>query len=162
MLAPKSNEPAPQRPEIRLTKEAISGHKQGMKAPLEALEQQQAAAAAQEVAAASSRAKSKPSSSPASAPQGPGGLSQFKAAADKAKGKHRVGDEDEDALTRKKGVGIAAARDERKRRGNNRRVVDAGDEDVSVAVDFQRPWSTAVPTRRLHGKRKRFSSCHVQ
>ncbi len=124
----KSNEPVPQRPEIRLTKEAISGHKQGMKAPLEALEQQQAAA---QEASVSSRAKGKPGTSSATPPaQGTGGLSQFKAAADKAKGKHRGTDEDEDALARKKGVGIAAARDERKRRGN-RRAVETGDEDGS-------------------------------
>ena len=126
--APKSNEPAPQRPEIRLTKEAISGHKQGMKAPLEALEQQ-SAAAAQEASAARAKAKSGSTSSTAPA-QGTGGLSQFKAAADKAKGKHRGTDDDEDALARKKGVGIAAARDERKRRGN-RRAVETGDEDGS-------------------------------
>lgn len=126
--APRSNEPAPQRPEIRLTKEAISGHKQGMKAPLEALEQQ-SAAAAQEASAAKAKAKSGSSSSSTPA-QGTGGLSQFKAAADKAKGKHRATDEDEDALARKKGVGIAAARDERKRRGN-RRAVETGDEDGS-------------------------------
>ncbi len=124
----KSNEPAPQRPEIRLTKEAISGHKQGMKAPLEALEQQQAAA---QEATAASRAKGKPGTTSSAPPaQGTGGLSQFKAAADKAKGKHRGTDEDEDALARKKGVGIAAARDERKRRGN-RRAVETGDEDGS-------------------------------
>ncbi len=126
--APKSNEPAPQRPEIRLTKEAISGHKQGMKAPLEALEQQ-SAAAAQEASAARAKAKSGTSSSSTPA-QGTGGLSQFKAAADKAKGKHRTTDDDDDALARKKGVGIAAARDERKRRGN-RRAVETGDEDGS-------------------------------
>jgi translation initiation factor IF-2 len=124
-VAPKSNEPAPQRPEIRLTKEAISGHKQGMKAPLEALEQQQAA----DKEAIANRAKGKPGAPSTAAPaSGTGGLSQFKAAADKAKGKPRGSDEDEDALARKKGVGIAAARDERKRR-SNRRTVESGDDD---------------------------------
>ena len=58
VAAPKSNEPAPQRPEIRLTKEAISGHKQGMKAPLEALQQQQQ----QEKDATANKAKGRPGS----------------------------------------------------------------------------------------------------
>lgn len=133
---PKSNEPAPQRPEIRLTREAISGHKQGMKAPLEALEQAQAQQQQNKTQptqdASTSRSKGKSSGGQPLAPaQGTGGLSQFKAAADKAKGKqHRAIDEDEEALNRKKGVGIAAARDERKRRGN-RRTVDSTEEDFS-------------------------------
>ncbi len=122
---PKSNEPAPQRPEIRLTKEAISGHKQGMKAPLEALQQQQEKE--KEATANANKAKGRPGTAAPAAPA-QGGLSQFKAAADKAKGKHRGSDEDEDALARKKGVGIAAARDERKRRGN-RRAVETGDDE---------------------------------
>ncbi len=40
---PKSNEPAPQRPEIRFTKDDISGQKQGMKAPLKEIEEKQQA-----------------------------------------------------------------------------------------------------------------------
>jgi translation initiation factor IF-2 len=136
---PKSNEPAPQRPEIRLTREAISGHKQGMKAPLEALEQQQAqqqkqaaadtAAATAATQAGRPKAKTPGTGSPTAAPaQGTGGLSGFKAAADKAKGKHKTGDDDEEALNRKKGVGIAAARDERKRR-SNRRPDEVGEDE---------------------------------
>ena len=78
-------------------------------------------------------------------------MSQFKAAADKAKGKHRGTDEDEDALARKKGVGIAAARDERKRR-SNRRTVDSGDDDgTAVAADYKtlvhRGTNTAAPRK---------------
>ena len=147
VAAPKSNEPAPQRPEIRLTKEAISGHKQGMKAPLEALQQQQQ----QEKDATANKAKGRPgSTTPAAPAQGTGGLSQFKAAADKAKGKHRGSDEDEDALARKKGVGIAAARDERKRRGN-RRAVETGDDDGRRRRDYKtlihRGTNTAAPRK---------------
>ncbi len=135
----KSNEPAPQRPEIRLTREAISGHKQGMKAPLEALEQQQAQAqqAAKQNAAADAsgagRTRAKPQG-PAGAgqvpQQGVGGLSGFKAAADKAKGKGRPGEDEDESPARKKGVGIAAARDERKRR-SNRRPDEATDDEFS-------------------------------
>ncbi len=124
--AARSNEPAPQRPEIRLTKEAISGHKQGMKAPLEELQKQQQ----QESATGRARSKTGGAAAPAAPSQGTGGLSQFKAAADKAKGKHRTGDDDEEALNRKKGVGIAAARDERKRR-SNRRGDDSTEDDGS-------------------------------
>jgi translation initiation factor IF-2 len=121
---PKSNEPAPQRPEIRLTRDAIAGVKQGMKAPLEALQQHEKE---KEKEATANKAKGRPGTAAPAAPA-QGGLSQFKAAADKAKGKHRGSDEDEDALARKKGVGIAAARDERKRR-SNRRTVETGDDD---------------------------------
>lgn len=144
---PKSNEPAPQRPEIRLTKEAISGHKQGMKAPLEALQQQQEKEKEKEAIA--NKAKGRPGAATPAAPA-QGGLSQFKAAADKAKGKHRGTDEDEDALARKKGVGIAAARDERKRR-SNRRVVETGDDDGRRRRDYKtlvhRGTNTAAPRK---------------
>ncbi len=113
---PKKDEPAPQRPEIRLTKEVISGHKQGMKAPLEELMQPPEKPAA---AARPGRKSAEPKSA-GSAPA-PGGLSQFKAAADKAKGKVKAKtiDEEEEELakSRKAGVsGIAAARAERTKR----------------------------------------------
>lgn len=111
---PRKDEPAPQRPEIRFTKDDISGQKQGMKAPLQEMEDKAKAPAA---------GKSK-----AGAPGGTAseGLKNFKAAADKAKGKGRRGDEDEDS-PRKKSSGIAAARAERRRR--NRGGVVAVDDD---------------------------------
>jgi translation initiation factor IF-2 len=43
VAAPKSNEPAPQKPEFKLTKDLLTGHRQGMNAPLESA---QAAASA--------------------------------------------------------------------------------------------------------------------
>ncbi|MFK7734642.1 MAG: translation initiation factor IF-2 [Pirellulaceae bacterium] len=99
---PKSNEPAPQRPEIRFTKDDISGQKQGMKAPVQKqMEQQQADEARR--------------GGPATG-AGVGGLKKFKDAAERAKGRFKDG-EDEDGKGRKKGSGIAAARSERRRRG---------------------------------------------
>ncbi len=121
---PRSNEPAPQRPEIRFTKDDISGQKQGMKAPLQELEAQQ-----QEKAdVARSRGVKAGQASPAAGAgaAAPGGLKSFKAAADKAKGRYRT-DEDEDAARGKKASsGIAAARSERRKRG--RSSVESGDE----------------------------------
>ncbi len=118
---PRSNEPAPQRPEIRFTKDDISGQKQGMKAPLQELEAQQQ----EKTEVGRSRSAKSSQSAPGTgatgaAAAGPGGLKSFKAAADKAKGRHRGGvDEDEDGVVRgKKGSsGIAAARAERRKRG---------------------------------------------
>ncbi len=105
---PKSNEPAPQRPEIRFTKDDISGQKQGMKAPLAEMEEKQATKDSPR------GGKTKPGGAqPGGTAEG--GLKNFKAAADRAKGKFRK-DEDEDA-PRKRGAGINAARAERKRRG---------------------------------------------
>ncbi|GAB5403523.1 MAG: hypothetical protein Aurels2KO_17540 [Aureliella sp.] len=104
---PKSNEPAPQRPEIRFTKDDISGQKQGMKAPLAEMEEKQATKDSPR------GGKAKPGAQPGGTAEG--GLKNFKAAADRAKGKYRK-DEDEDA-PRKRGAGINAARAERKRRG---------------------------------------------
>ncbi|QDV27770.1 translation initiation factor IF-2 [Aureliella helgolandensis] len=118
---PKSNEPAPQRPEIRFTKDDISGQKQGMKAPLQELEQQNTAK--------ESRGKGKTAGTAASGTAGSGGLTQFKADADRAKGKFRKGDDDDDKDLRgkKASSGIAAARSERKRRG--RGSLDSNDDD---------------------------------
>ena len=116
-----------------------------MKAPLEALQQQQE----KEKEATANKAKGRPGAATPAAPA-QGGLSQFKAAADKAKGKHRGSDEDEDALARKKGVGIAAARDERKRR-SNRRAVETGDDDGRRRRDYKtlihRGTNTAAPRK---------------
>lgn len=109
---PKSKEPAPQRPEIRFTKDDISGQKQGMKAPVQQqMEEQEATDAARRKTGTT----------------GVGGLKKFKDAADKAKGRHRETDEDDDKAGRKKGAGIAAARAERRKRG---RGVESGDEDA--------------------------------
>ncbi len=113
---PKSNEPAPQKPEIRFTKDDISGQKQGMKAPLEQMEAQQKAEREEgkrgkggAAAVADPRAK---------APAAEGGLKGFAKAAADRKGKHgRPGEEEEEAKPGKKpGVGIAAARAERRKR----------------------------------------------
>ncbi len=121
---PKSNEPAPQRPEIRFTKDDISGQKQGMKAPLQEMEAQQ------QEKTESGRGKGGKSSQamPGGAPAAPGGLKNFKAAADKAKGRYRGADDEEEGAARgKKGSsGIAAARAERKKR--SRSTVDGADE----------------------------------
>ncbi len=128
---PKSNEPAPQRPEIRFTKDDISGQKQGMKAPLQELEAQQQEKTETGRGRSAKGSQGAPGAGAAAA--GPGGLKSFKAAADKAKGRHRGGaDEDEDGAARgKKGSsGIAAARAERRKRG--RSSVEGGD-------DFSRP-----------------------
>jgi translation initiation factor IF-2 len=109
---PKSDEPAPQRPEIRFTKDDISGQKQGMKAPLQEMEQQQSAEAA------TGRGKSAKSAQGTAA--APGGLKSFKAAADRAKGRYRKDDEEEGAARGKKGSsGIAAARAERRKRSRS-------------------------------------------
>ncbi len=124
--APKSNEPAPQRPEIRFTKDDISGQKQGMKAPLQEMEAQQ------QEKTESGRGKgggksSSQAAQPGAAPAAPGGLKNFKAAADKAKGRYRGDDEEEGGVRGKKGSsGIAAARAERKKR--SRSTVEGVDE----------------------------------
>ncbi|MGN6543401.1 MAG: hypothetical protein ACTHK7_00005, partial [Aureliella sp.] len=86
----KSNEPAPQKPEFKLTKDLLSGHRQGMNAPLETLLPKPQGPAGGE---AGGRARPKPGgpagARPGAAPP-PGGLTEFKAAADaKAKGKHK-------------------------------------------------------------------------
>lgn len=116
---PKSNEPAPQRPEIRFTKDDISGQKQGMKAPLKEIEEKQASKEA--------RPKGKSSQFPA-APAADGGLKGFAKAAADRKGRHRHGaDEEEEARGKKGASGIAAARAERRRRG--RGAHEQGDDD---------------------------------
>ncbi len=119
---PKSNELAPQRPEIRFTKDDISGQKQGMKAPLQELEAQQNA---EKTEARGGRSRA---GAPAAAPgaAAPGGLKSFKAAADKAKGRYRSEEEEEAARNKKASSGIAAARAERRKRG--RSSLEGGEE----------------------------------
>jgi len=128
---PKSNEPAPQRPEIRFTKDDISGQKQGMKAPLQEMEaqQQEKVDSARGRSAKTGQSGQGSPGTPAAGAAAPGGLKNFKAAADKAKGRYRVGtDEEEDGIARgKKGSsGIAAARAERRKR--SRPSVDSTEE----------------------------------
>ncbi|MBX3422939.1 MAG: translation initiation factor IF-2 [Pirellulaceae bacterium] len=115
---PRSREPAPQKPEIRFTKEDISGQRQGMKAaPQEKYEAQQK----QEKSAARSRDPDKTKGPPAE-----GGLKGFAKAAADRKSRYRGPDEeDADGKPAKKGgSGIAAARAERRQR-----PVDAFDDD---------------------------------
>ncbi|MEZ6133776.1 MAG: translation initiation factor IF-2 [Pirellulaceae bacterium] len=117
---PRSDEPAPQRPEIRFTKDDISGQKQGMKAPLKEIEEKQAAK--------DSRGGAGKGKSAQFATTPDGGLKGFAKAAADRKGRHRTGDDEEEKGHGKKAAsGIAAARAERRRRG--RGVIDQGDED---------------------------------
>ncbi|MEY4567632.1 MAG: Translation initiation factor, partial [Planctomycetota bacterium] len=108
------NEPAPQKPEIRLTRDSLSGHKTGSKAHLEELQQREAAASAASAAPSSKPRKSVDNNAPPPFPQ-TGGLTEFKANAEKARAKHkRPGTEDDEAELRKKAAaGISAARAER-------------------------------------------------
>jgi translation initiation factor IF-2 len=119
---PRSSEPAPQRPEIRFTKDDISGQKQGMKAPLKEIEEKQASKDTR-----AGGAKGKSAQFPA-APAADGGLKGFAKAAADRKGRHRHGpDEEEEARGKKGASGIAAARAERRRRG--RGTIEPGEED---------------------------------
>ncbi len=100
--APKRNEPAPQRPEIKLTKDMIVDSKRGVKGPLDQFVRQedQKSKAAQQA-------------------MGPGGLSQFKAAADSKAKTRTKGDEieeEEEGKGRKGLAGIAASRADRSKK----------------------------------------------
>ncbi len=101
-VAPKRNEPAPQRPEIKLTKDMIVDSKRGVKGPLDQFVRQedQKSKAAQQA-------------------MGPGGLSQFKAAADSKAKTRTKGDEieeEEEGKGRKGLAGIAASRADRSKK----------------------------------------------
>ncbi|WP_164103062.1 translation initiation factor IF-2 [Candidatus Laterigemmans baculatus] len=106
---PAAGEPAAQKPEIRLSKDVIAGHKQGMKAPLEALQQQE-------------KEKAAPSS-------GKGGLSSF-TGGEKGRGRGAVvGREgrDEEEKGKKGLAGMASARAVRgkgRRRANQRQDIE--------------------------------------
>lgn len=118
---PKSREPAPQRPEIRFTKDDISGQKQGMKAkPIEQL------VAQKKQERDDQRRRDPQSRDPQSrAPQAEGGLKVFaKAAADRKGKHHHKEDEDDDAKTKKSVAGIAVARAERRQK-----QLDVDDDD---------------------------------
>ena len=123
---PKSDEPAPQRPEIRFTKDDISGQKQGMKAPLREMEEAQ-----QKEQSPSPKGEGRKKPHAAS----DGGLKGFAAAAADRKGKHRKGDDDEEERGKKASSGIAAARAERRKRS---KVVDSNEEDKRSAYRSSR------------------------
>lgn len=110
---PKSNEPAPQKPEIRFTKDDITGQKQGMKAPLEQMEAQQKAEREERRKGGTAAADAK-----AKGPATEGGLKGFAKAAADRKGKHgRPAEDEEEVKPGKKGAaGVAAARAERRKR----------------------------------------------
>ena len=119
--APKSNEPTPQKPEIRLTPELLAGMSKGGPAP-EVPTQGQGQGQGR-------RPKPAPLPTPGDGPvpgrgpaaPGKGGLTQF---TDKAKGKKGRTAEEEEEVARKGVAGIAAARDERKRRRPIKTVED--------------------------------------
>jgi len=97
--APKagSGEPSAQKPDIKLSKDIIAGHKMGMSAPLQKLETEE------QKRTAAKRA---------------GGLQGFGA------GRAKPGVEEEEKPVRKKGLaGMASARAERTRGGGGRRVL---------------------------------------
>ncbi len=101
-VALRENEPAPQRPEIKLTKDMIVDSKRGVKGPLDQFVRQedQKSKAAQQA-------------------MGPGGLSQFKAAADSKAKTRTKGDEieeEEEGKGRKGLAGIAASRADRSKK----------------------------------------------
>ena len=144
------NEPAPQKPEIRLTKESLSGHKTGSKAHLEELQQREVAAS--QAAAPAKPQRQKPVD-PGAVPAAflpAGGLTEFKNAAEKARGsKHkRPGTEDDEAEVRKKiGAGVSQARAERAKK-KIRGPEDVEDESLRSEVDDRRAAKRKTLVRR--------------
>lgn len=141
------NEPAPQKPDIRLTKDSLAGHKTGSKAHLEELQQREAAASA----APAKPQRQKPADPGAAAPPfvPPGGLTEFKNAAEKARGsKHkRVGTEDDEAEVRKKiGAGVSQARAERAKK--KIRGPEDVEEEARSEVDDRRAAKRKTLVRR--------------
>jgi translation initiation factor IF-2 len=114
----KPAEPAAQKPEIRLTPDMIAGTKQGMKAPLEKLQQEALPAAARGPAAPP----------PGSGVAAKGGLKGFKDAADRAKSGKKAGADGEDG---KAGGSVSSARAERRRSRNENLRFVPGEEDDS-------------------------------
>ena len=105
----KANEPAPMRPEVRLTPEMIAGSRKGMTTPLESF-----------VKAETAKANNKGSS---------GALSEFKANADKARGRGGKGaGKPEDEGKAGRGNSLSDMRRDRKSRGR-RFSADEGDRD---------------------------------
>lgn len=140
------NEPAPQKPEIRLTRDSLAGHKTGSKAHLEELQTQAAASAAP-----AKPQRQKPADSGAASPAfvPPGGLTEFKNAAEKARGsKHkRPGTEDEEAEVRKKAAaGVSQARAERTKK--KIRGPEDVEEEARAEVDDRRSSKRKTLVRR--------------
>ncbi|MCM2371473.1 translation initiation factor IF-2 [Aporhodopirellula aestuarii] len=102
--APVSNTGPAQKPDIKLTRDVIEGHKQGMKAPLARLEKDDAE---------KKRVKK-----------------EGTAVGDFA-GRKKIVDEDEKPRGKKGLAGMASARAERARGGGGRRVIGTGDNDRS-------------------------------
>lgn len=115
---PKSKEPAPQKPEIRFTKDDITGQKQGMKAPLKKMEAAQKADQDEARRRGGGPSAVPPGDLKTKGPVAEGGLKGFAKAAADRKGKHGRGpdDEEENKPGKKGSVGIAAARAERRKR----------------------------------------------
>ncbi|MCG8652016.1 MAG: translation initiation factor IF-2 N-terminal domain-containing protein, partial [Pirellulales bacterium] len=121
---PAKNEPKAQKPDIKLSKDVIAGHKQGMKAPLEQLAKEET-----EKKRGSKR--------------GGGGLSGF--TGDKSKRGKAI--EEEDEKPRKKGIaGMASARAERSERSRGKRR--------NVELDQQPSYGTRSPIRQRTPRRK--------
>jgi translation initiation factor IF-2 len=113
----KKDEPAPQKPEIKLTKELIVGTRQGMRAPLDNFVQQETQKGNN---AGSGSSTGSPSKTGSAMPVG--GLTEFKANAEnknRVKTKKEMDFEEEERERKKKGLaGLAASRADRsKRRG---------------------------------------------
>ncbi len=104
-----SGETAAQKPDIKLSKDVIAGHKQGMKAPLEKLQED----TTEQEKGAQRRAT--------------GGLSGFT-----GEKKRKPGQEEEEAPRKKGLAGMASARADRSRGGGGRRS-RGGDSDRSMA-----------------------------
>ncbi|EMI52819.1 translation initiation factor IF-2 [Rhodopirellula sallentina] len=102
--APAASSGPAQKPDIKLTRDVIEGHKQGMKAPLARLEKDDAE---------KKRNKKEATGSP-----------DFT-------GRKKIIDEDEKPRGKKGLAGMASARAERARGGGGRRVIGTGDQDRS-------------------------------
>ncbi len=127
----KKDEPAPQKPEIKLTRDLIVGSRQGDKTQLDQFVQQENQKSKAAIAAAA-----------------PGGLSKFKADVDKAKAKGKKGDEveEEEGVKGKRGLsGLAASRADRssKRKPVLRPGEDPGEEDFP-----SRKWSSSKNNKK--------------
>ncbi len=128
----KSGEPKAQKPDIKLSKDVIQGHKQGMKAPLEQLAQEETE---------KKRGGGKRAGNAAAGGGGgaAGGLSGF--TGDKAK--RGKGGEEEEKPRRKGIAGMASARAERSR-GKQRRI----------SLD-QQSYGSRQSTRHRHQQRRK-------
>ncbi len=133
----KPAEPAPQKPEIKLTKDLIVGTRQGMRAPLEKLVQKENNKLAEKVQA-------KPASPPA-----PGGLSEFKSHVDsKNRSKSKRDEEIEAEEKKRRGLGgLAASRAERTKRRQFSDEEFRDEEGRRVKTLHRRGSNTAAPRK---------------